>query len=209
MSNFIQMQDNISAYILRDDVATYVKLAINRAIAKYSKSRFWFDETTDTFDLVQGTWFYGVADGVPDDIRQIDYMRITVNNVYYHVNQRDIQYVIDANVNNNQGQPVDWAWYNESIYFYPVPQSDYPITLFYQKNYPELVDPTDSNSFTEIPEAAELIENEALYWLYKKVILDPEKAQEYKIAAADSLKVLNQINESITGVEGSIKPTRW
>lgn len=208
MSTFLEMQNHIEDFILRTDINPQVQLAINRAIAKYSKARFWFDEATANFNTAQGTYIY-FAPVIPDDIRQIDYLRITVNNVYYKVNQRDFQYIIDANVNNNQGQPVDWGWFDRSILFYPVPQDVYPITLFYQKTYAPLVNPTDTNDFTEILEAEELIENEALYWLYKKVILDAEKAAEYKEAARDALRVLNEITEGLTGISGYIKPTGW
>ena len=208
MSNFGEMQQNIADYILRNDLASQVRLGINRAIAKYSKNRFWFSDVTANFNTTQGTWIYTIPT-IPDNIRRVYYHRIQVNNVYYHVNQRDIQYVIDANVNNNQGQPVDWAWFENSIYYYPVPQDTYPITLFYQKVYAPLVDATDENDFTTIPEAEDLIEAETLRWLYKRVILDGEKAAEYKQEALDALQVLNSINEDILGMEGYIKPSRW
>lgn len=208
MSTFLQMQTAIANYLLRDDLTTEIQTAINRSIAKYSKSRFWFDETEFDYVTTQGQWFDGVPT-LPDDIRQIDYLRITVNNVYYNLNQRPQQWIIDANVNNNQGQMTDWAWWNERIYYYPVPQDAYPITIFYQKSYPPLVDPTDSNDFTTIPEAEELIEAEALRWLYKKIILDKEKADEYEIEAKKCYDTLTQITESITGAEGNIVPTQW
>ena len=209
MSTFLQVQNNIESFLLRTDINNMVQLAINRAVTKYSKQRWWFDETVQTFTTVQGQWTYGVADGVPADIRQIDYMRITVSSVYYKIIERDIQFIIQANVNNNQGQMTDYAWYNELIYFYPVPQNPYPIDLYYQKVYPYMVFPSDTNDFVTIPEAEELIENEALRWLYKKVILDADKAQEYKDAAFESWRVLNQINESMTGIDGEIKATNW
>ncbi len=208
MSTFLQMQNNIENYILRTDINSSVQLAINRAIAKYSKQRWWFDETTGTFSTAQGTWAYDSA-LIPDDIRQIDYHRITVNNVYYNVIQRDIQFIIDANVNNNQGQPTDWAWYEQKIYYYPVPQATYPITLYYQKVYAPLVAPTDTNDFTEILEAEDLIEQESLRWLYSNVILDDAQAVKYREGAREAWKVLNQINESMTGINGKIAPTEW
>ncbi len=210
MSTFLQMQNNIQSYLLRTDINTQVQLAINRAIKKYSKSRFWFDETQQNFFTVQGQWFYAASAGeIPDDIRQIDYLRIQVNNVYYNMIQRDIQFIINANVNSNQGQPVDYAWYENSIAFYPIPQSAYTMTVFYQKQYDTLVYPTDHNDFTDIPEAEELIECEALYWLYLKVILDTEQANNYKQAAKDALRVLNEITESMTGNNGKINATYW
>ena len=209
MATFIDVQNNIEGYLLRTDINSYVQLAINRAIAKYSQQRWWFDEATADFVTTQGLWEYGVADGIPDDIRQIDFFRITVNNVYYEVLQRDIQFIINANVNNNQGQMTDWAWYAQKIWFYPVPQDTYPIKLWYQKVFAPLVFPSDTNDFITISEAQDLIEAEALRWLYKRVILDAEKAEEYKQDAFDCKEVLNRINESLTGINGAIKPTSW
>lgn len=210
MSTFLGMQNNIESFLLRTDISTMVQLAINRAIKKYSKSRFWFDETFSDFFTVQGQWSYSQAAlEIPVDIRQIDYMRINVNSVFYEVYQRDIQYIIDANVNSNQGQPIDYAWFDRSVFFYPIPQQIYAIRLFYQKEYATLTLPTDNNDFTNIPEAEELIECEALRWLYEKVILDEEKAMTYRAAAKEALRVLNEVNESMTGINGSIKPTYW
>lgn len=207
-ADFLGMQNNIENYILRTDINPSVQLAINRAIAKYSKQRWWFDETTIDWATTQGTWEYAVPT-IPFNIRQVDYMRITVNTVYYNVIQRDIQFIVDANVNNNQGQPTDWAFYEQKIYFYPVPQDTYTIRLFYQKTYLPLSAPTDYNDFTTIPEAEDLIEQEALRWLYSNVILDDAQAMKYRDGAREAWKVLNQINESMTGINGYIAPTEW
>ena len=210
MSTFLEMQNNIEGYLLRTDINTQVKLAINRAIKKYSKSRFWFDETEGVFVTTQGQWTYSQdALEIPIDIRQIDYLRITVNHVYYEVNQRDVQYILDANVNNNQGQPIDYAWFDRSIWFYPIPQQTYVITIYYQKEYAALIFPTDTNDFTTIPEAEELIECESLRWLYEKVILDKPMADTYRAATREALRVLNEVNESMTGINGNIKSTYW
>lgn len=208
MANFLELQTIIEDAILRPDVNTQVKEAINKAIARYSKARLWFIETRQDFNTTQGDWFY-TTPVIPDDIRQIDYLRITVNNVYYDVLERDVQFIISANVNNNQGQPVDWAWYDRSIYFYPIPQDTYPISIFYQKSYAPLVDPTDSNDWTEILEAQDLIIAETLRRLYKYIILDADKAAEYNAEAKEAMQVLQEISESITGMNGAIKATAW
>lgn len=209
MSTFLQMQNIIQdGYLLRTDLNTYVQTAINRAIAKYSKNTFWFIDSTGTFATVNGTQSYG-AGIIPAYIRNIQYLRITVNNVYYRLFPCDINVILEANVNNNAGQPTEWAWFNQSIYLYPTPQAAYTITVYYTKTYAPLVNTTDTNDFTTNPEAEELIENEALYWLYKKVILDKDKAEEYRVAAQGSLKVLQGITAGLTGMQGAIQGTRW
>ncbi len=208
MSTFLEMQTNIEDYLDRTDLNPQVQKAINRAIKKYSSKRFWFTEAESDFTTTQGQWVYNTTD-IPDDIREIYYMRITVNNVYYQVFPRSQEYVVNANVNNNQGQPVDYAWFNKEISFYPVPQDEYEIKLYYFKEYDELTLPTDTNDFTTIPEAEELIENEALRWLYKKIILDMPMANEYKQAAFEAKKILDEITEGLTGMNGAIQATTW
>lgn len=208
MATFLDMQNAIADYLLRDDLTSQIKTAINRSIAKYSKTKLWFDETTGTFNSVQGQWSYDTTI-IPADIRQIDFLRITVGNIYYHLLQRDIQYIVNANVNGVQGQMIEWAWYNNQIWFYPVPNEAYACELWYQKDYVPLVDPTDTNDWTTIQECQDLIEADALYWLYKKVILDADKAAEYQALARECLQTLNSINESMTGIYGTIWPTWW
>ena len=188
MATFLNLQNNIeNGYLLRTDLTQYVQDAINRAIAKYSKERLWFVESQFDWVTTQGQWSYAVPT-IPDDIRQIDWLRIQVNNVYYHVIVRDAQFIFMANVNNNQGQPTDWAWYQEQIYFYPVPNKSYPITLYYQKTYAPLVNPTDNNDWTNNLEAQDLIEKDALAWLYSMVILDTDKTAQYKQEAKEARK---------------------
>lgn len=208
MATFLEMQQSIEGQLNRTDLTDYVKRAINRSIAKYSKQRWWFDETEATFSTVQGLWSYDDT-FIPDNIRQIDYHRITVNNVYYNVIERDIQFIVDANVNNNQGQPTDYAWYEKKIFYYPIPQDAYPITLYYQKIFAPLVNPTDTNDFTEIEEAQDLIEAEAMRWMYARVIIDVVLAAQFKVEAKDAWQALNEINESMTGINGYITPTDW
>lgn len=208
MSTFLEMQENITDYLFRDDLNPQIQKAINRAIKKFSKEKFWFMETEADFTTTQGQWVYNTVD-IPDNIRNIYYMRITVNSVYYQVYEETQEYVINANVNNNQGQPVNYSFWNREISFYPVPQDAYPIKLYYYKQYDEMTLPTDNNDFTNIPEAEELIENEALRWLYQKVILDFDMAAQYSQAVVDAKKVLNEITEGLTGMDGHIVATSW
>lgn len=192
----------------RTDINTQVQLAINRAIRKYAKTPFWFDERVGTFVTVNGTQSYG-SGTIPDYIRNIDYVRLTVSAVYYQLIQRDINYILSANVNNNVSQPVDWAWYAQSIYFYPTPSQVYTVTVYYHTTYTDLVSNSDTNDWTTNPEAQELIENESLYWLYKKVVLDPEKAEEYRLAALTSYKDLVTLNAQLTGMDGAVRATSY
>ena len=48
-----------------------------------------------------------------------------------------------------------------------------------------------------------------MLFIYRKVILDTAKANEYGSLAFDSKRVLNQITEGITGMNGEIKAMRW
>ena len=208
MSTFVQMQTNIANYLNRTDLTSEIKLAINRAIRTYSKTRFWFDEAVGTFVTVNGTQSYG-SGTIPALIRNIDYVRLTVASTYYQLIERDINYIISANVNNNTSQPTDYAWYAESIYLYPTPGQVYTVTVYYHKTYATMTADADTNSWTENPEAEEVIEKASLSWLYENVVLDPDRAAQYKEAAKFAYRNLVSMNEQLTGMNGAIRATSW
>lgn len=209
MSTFLDMQNNIANYLMRSDLTQEIQLAINRAIRIASRNRYWFDESVGAFNTVAGTQSYSTVENLPENIRNVDYVRLTVSSTYYELIQRDINYIITANVNDNESQPTDWAFFEQKIWLYPTPNLVYPVTIYFHKAYPDLVNANDENDFTTNPEAEEYIENYALYWLYKKVILDREKAEEYRVLSNESMKILQSITAQLTGMNGAVMATGW
>ena len=208
MSTFLQMQQRIADDINRTDLTTQIKKAVNRAIEFYAKTaRFWFNEKTATFATVASQFNYGSADGIPTDMREIDYVKIALsstNNV--PLIPRTYDYVQTANVGNLTGTPADYAYYKENFWLYPVPAAVYTITVSYAKSYAELILDADTNDFTE--EAEDLIEARAEWWLYKRVIKDYDAATIAKSEEQEALIALLAETARITA-SNRIRPSSF
>ena len=162
MSTLTQMRARIADDLNRSDLNTQIDKAINRAIRHYYNSEyFWFNETVGTFVTVANQESYGTADSVPSDILSINYMRLTISTTNKpEIPKKTYQEIQMLNSGASIGQPLYYAWYQNKIWFYPIPDAVYTVTISYQKSYAVLVADSDTNDFTV--EAEDLIESRAL-----------------------------------------------
>lgn len=300
MSTYAQMQAKIADDLNRSDLTTQIQREINRAIRKYASIPMWFSSTTANFTTANGQWSYDSADGLPSNIRIVDYLRVNqsvptinttggvvnaytltpspastvysnddtyfikisitntgastinvsglgvvsitrpnavatqagdltagqvytikynstaagfylqeVGGTYYDLDEAGIDLVVRRNVNDNPGLPLNYAWYNESIYFYPIPDQVYIIQIFYEKYYADLTSGSDSNDFTNNYETEQLIEQEVEYQLYDTVILDPVMAAKCIENRDRALKTCRRVTTNFKGVHGAIRATQF
>lgn len=202
MAVFSDVQSNIADYLNRTDLTNQIKTAINRAIASYSTHDFWFTQATGTFVTVASQESYGTSDGIPSDLREITYMKLTSGNSFFPIKMRNIQFIQDNNPTTTSiGQPTYFAFWANKIYFTTIPDAVYTITLFYRKNYTALVNAGDSNDFTTVTEALDLIEAKALWWLNTYIIRDPVGAEENLEMESSALAKLDTISNNIQSSE--------
>ena len=206
MATLAQLRSRIADDLDRDDMSTQIDKAVNRAISHYGMSRFWFNEATGTFSTVASQENYGTGDGIPSDILEVDYLTVTSGSDKLEVEQRDYKFLQQINPDAGTGLPIYFAWFQENIYFYPVPDAVYTITVSYLQNYSDLSADGDSNDFSN--NADELIENYSLRWIYSRVLKDPEQAliaNQLEQSAFSSLqaKTTNLISD------GSLRPTEF
>lgn len=208
MSTLIEMRQRIADDLNRSDLNSQINKAINRAIEHYAKQfRFWFNEKTATFSTIASQFNYSSANGIPTDMREIDYVKIALsatNNV--PLVSRTYDYIQTANVGNLTGTPSDYAYYKENFWLYPVPNAAYVITVSYAKSYPVMTADADTNDFTE--EAEDLIESRAEFWLYKRVIKDYDAAQVAKAEELEALTALLTETKRITASK-RIRPSSF
>lgn len=298
MSTYAQMQAKIADDLNRSDLTTQIQREINRAIRKYASIPMWFSSTSANFTTAAGQQTYDTADGLPSNIRIVDYLRVNqstptitttggvadtytltpttpatsyadgdtyfvkssatntgattinisalgvksitrpnavalqagdftsgqvytikynstagvfylqeVGGTYYPLTEAGIDLVIGYNVNDNPGLPENYAWFNESIYFYPIPDQTYVVQVYYEKYYADLSAAGDTNDFTTNPEAEQLIEQEAEYQLYDTVILDPAMAAKCIENRDRALKTCRRITTNFNSVHGAIRAT--
>lgn len=202
MATFGTVQTNIADYLNRTDLTTQIQVAINRAIASYSTHDFWFTQANPTtFNTIASQESYGTADGIPTDLREITYLKMTVGTSFYRMKQRTIQFIEDRNPNNNVGRPSDFCFWANKIYFNPIPSGVFTMTLYYRKNYAALVNGADTNDFTNTTEALNLIEAKALWWLNTYIIRDPVGAKENQEMEESALAILSTISNNIQSPE--------
>lgn len=300
MTTFLGMRNKIQDDLNRTDLTTQVNREINRAIRKYASVPFWFSSASQNFNTAYGQQTYDSADGLPSDIRIVDYVRINqstgtvladsgtansyiltpspaataytdgdtytfeaanantgasvvnisslgsiditrpngvalqagdiglnqtvviiynstagdfflrdIGGTYYDVDEVAIDVVLQRNVNDNPGLPLDYAWFNEKMYFYPIPDNTYTVQVYYEKYYADLSADGDSNDFTNNPETEELIESEAEFQLYSNVILDAEQAARCAAMRDIALKRCKTITSNFNGVHGFIRATTF
>lgn len=298
MSTYAQMQAKIADDLNRSDLTTQIQREINRAIRKFGSMPMWFSSTSANFVTANGQQSYDTADGLPSDIRIVDYLRVnqssptiitaggtanaitltpspaassyadgdqyyfkatatntgatTVNvsslgitditrpnavalqagditsgqvysiiyqssasdfylmdrgGTYYDLYESGIDVILRRNVNDNPGLPLNYAWFDSKLYFYPTPDQAYIVTVYYEKYYADLSGSSDTNDFTTNPEAEQLIENEVEYQIYKTIILDDERAQACLQNRDRALSVCRRITSNFNGVHGFIRPT--
>ena len=167
----------------RTDLSAQIPLAIQTAIAKWERERFYFNElrAANAFRTAQGQEFYGAADYAPlATIAHLDKVAILVSGNRYTLAPRLAQYLEDVSVNPSvQGQPIDYAYYAEQLRLYPIPDNAYAISLLGTTRFSALVNPGDSNPWTLDAEA--LIRCEAKMDLYENTLQQPDLADRMRL----------------------------
>ena len=170
----------------RSDLTTQIKSAIQTAIAKWERERFYFNEVNDTngFSTVSGKEYYSESDyALIGSMVHIDKIHALVSNNRYTLEPRTWQYIEDYAVNPTvQAPPTglsDYAYYGKTLRFYPIPDGIYPITLSGTRRFTTLSADTDTNIWTQDAEA--LIRCEAKLDLYLNVLKDAEQAALMKV----------------------------
>jgi hypothetical protein len=195
MTTFLELKNLIEDDMDRNDISTQISNAINRSISYYSSEIFYFQETSSTFNVSSGTYIYTTAT-IPSDIREINNIQITIGSYDYEVKPRSIDYIINTDPSNYNGDPTDYAFYNQSIYFSPTPNATRTITIYYDKSYADLSATSDTNDFTTIPIATDMIRARAEWILYKQLLGDNESAALSKELEIDSYYQLKKQTEN-------------
>lgn len=191
MSTLAQMRSRIADDLNRSDLNVQIDKSINRAISFYEKEEFWFRETTSTFSTIINQEGYGTADSLPSDILEIDYAKLILSStVHQELEKRPFAYIQQLNAGRATGDPTDYAWYQNKLYLYLIPNSVKTITLFYRKSYSVLSADSDTNDFTVYAE--DLIEARASWWIYSRILKDYDAAN---IAKAEENEVLQALRE--------------
>jgi hypothetical protein len=155
MATYEQMIQRIAAEIKRPDLAPSIPLAIQSAIAFYAPAKFWFNEGQETTLTIANV----ATVGWPPDSQGVDSLSITVNGARYPLNQVPWREIDEKDTGVTVGVPEEFANFQQTFRFYPVPNDAYTITWYGTKSLATLTVGTDTNAWTT--EAEELIRTRA------------------------------------------------
>lgn len=172
-----------------------IQNAIQSAIALWERERFYFNELlietflnqpSYPFQTSPGQEYYGASTtpssyaAIPT-IAKIDKIWTLINSNRYTMTPRVFQYMADTSVNPVvTGYPVDYAYANQQLRFYPIPDGTYPIGLLGTQRLSALADDDDANAWTE--DAWDLIRTQAKLVLAQEVLYDANIAASMKVA---------------------------
>jgi hypothetical protein len=192
MTTYATLRTRISSELDRTDLNTagYVASEVLSAIKHYERQRFWFNEGRATASTVAAQ----VNLAVPTDLLEIDDLRITLSSRPYQLDKQSWDDFLamggtDTGITNSR--PSDYAYYANQLWFFPIPDSTYTLTMSYVKQLTALSADADTNAWTT--DAEELIRARAKAALKINYLEDAAAKQEALMVGAPYLSVQEKI----------------
>jgi len=174
MTTLADLKARIADDLARSDLTNQIAAAIGDAIAHFQATRFYFNETrAATFQTVAGQTLYTAADlaSIPLFF-ELDDLFITVTSATYPMRREDADLLEELVATNGaNGDPYAFAWIDQSIRLYPIPNAPRTIRMVGAIKKPAPTDDADAANVW-ITEAFELIRCYAKGLLYAHVIKD-------------------------------------
>lgn len=212
MTTLGTLKSTIADDLARDDLTTQIAAAITQAIEFYKEERlFWMETRDETFDTVAAQSAYDSTDdeAIPLFIK-IDAMMLEDSDgqVYgplCRLDQKVMEQLLDQSASS--GRPDSWSWFNDTIYFHPIPDDTYTARPIGQI---EIAAPTsdvaEGNKW--MTKGFELIRCSAKGYVFLHTIKDMEQAAGMAVAAERELAKLRRDTSKRTAT-GQIVATRF
>lgn len=159
MTTYGTMRTRIQNELVRTDIDARINEAIASAIKHWERTRFYFNEGRTTFNFLADQEDYGTSDGVPAGLVNIDELTVTVNATTYPLTPRTYSFI--ENIKNSTsytGFPYSYAYYQEDIWPYPIPNATYSANLSYIQRLTEVsISSTDAATNSWMTDAEDLI----------------------------------------------------
>lgn len=191
-----------------------IKNAIQFAIAKWERERFYFNEVynsaTPLFSTVAGQELYTTSDAAgiataPD----IDELRALINGSRRVLTRRSWGYLEEMSSNPSaRGQPSEWAYFGQQIRLYPIPDAVYQIAASRVQRLTALSADADTNIWTQ--DGFDLIRCEAIAGLGRGILQDPTLAAQAEAQIYGPRGYLYMLKaETARRAKSGIRPTQF
>lgn len=188
MATYADLKARIISETNRDDLvdtlAGQLTTHIAQAIDFYASRRFWFTEGVKTSATVAGNEYLAK----PTGMRVIDRLTVLVGAVAYSMLERPFNVIDELATVTSIGQPTSYAELVDQIRMWPKPGIVYPMTFIGIVDQTALVNPTDSNAWTN--QAYDLITARTKFTLYRGQFKDDTGANYAKDEEAEALNRL-------------------
>ena len=170
MTTLLDLKTRIIAEMVRDDLsddlADQLLIHIQRACEYYSDEKFWFNSIIASAVTVAGT----ATVDVPATMRRVD--RVSIPAYYTDLVEVTLG---DLRADTTQGVPAGYAYYNDALKFYPVPDAVYTLSL---QGLAKVAAPAiDADTSIWTNEAQDLIVARTKMTLYRGQFRDTEGTQ--------------------------------
>jgi hypothetical protein len=187
MATYAEMKTRIITEMsrddLEDDLATQLTTHIARACEYYADRKFWFNSVVTTAATVAST----ETVAIPATVRRIDRLTIPASTV-------ELIEATLAELDNIEstagGRPTHYAYYNDFIRLYPVPDAVYALKIYGLSQIAAPSEDADENAWTD--EAYDLIVAHTKMTLYRGQFRDPEGTQLALAEVKDALDRLQR-----------------
>ena len=212
MPNLGDLQALIASDLRRSNLTDEIANAIPDAIRDHETERFWFNETfPQPYTLTvspgggipgsgfpgntgaQGDVYFLGPQGKVQEFIKIDMVRALIPGVWYTVKATDWTPIEFFYSTLSNGQPSWWAYRDHYLRIYPLPSMNYPLRIFGHYRAPPLVNPTDSNVWTD--QGRNLIRYTVLKRLFSYPVRDAEQVANAEQAGERALEYLRKETE--------------
>lgn len=209
------MTDRIDDELKRSGtITTRITQCINDAITIYQPHRFHFSEGYDgNFSTVASQEYYSSSDNAAIKTNfLIDYLAVVIGTARYDLGRRQPEEIdLLTQSGTQRGQPQVFAYFQEKIRFYPVPDGIYSIIMGGHQLIAAPANDAEANNRWMV-DAERLIRSRAKYELSLNYSIDfptlAETMHPEAGAAADAFTELKRTTAKRTAT-GRVRPTQF
>jgi hypothetical protein len=203
MSTFQQLQDRITAdYLNRTDLNAETGRAIQAAVRKYERKRFWFNETSTSVACVASQSYVAV----PSNFLDLDLLQVQdAGSANVELIEKDLKWIKRANTVPTYGIPTHFTIYQNRIELFPIPNSAYSLPIYYLHKFPTLSAGADTSEWTSAIE--DVIVYHATKLMWATVLRNPDQANIYQSLEQEAL--VSVLAEKEQRQLTRIKPTKF
>lgn len=200
MATYLELRTRIISEMNRDDLADELATQLATHIAQsceyYADERFWFNAIVTTAPTTGGV----ETVAVPATVRRID--KLTIAAQYAELQEITLPQFEEPG-STSPGQPSQYAYYNDAVKLWPIPDGVYSLQFTGLKQIDAPVADSDTNEWTT--EAYDLIVAHTKMRLYRGQFRDPEGAQ---MAKDEALEAFNRLKrETAKRLATPLRPT--